>query len=250
MAASKKRKFIRYFLLIFWVSIFGWQFYQMNASGFDEAIILSSNDRIIFKDTDEYISFYPKSNQSNISILFFPGALVQPKAYAPLAQNLAHQGYSIHIQKIPFRIAITDNMEDEALEKAINFMSSTTNKKWIVAGHSRGGRMASTFASKYPELLSGMILLGTSHPKENDLTQLDIPILKISASEDGLASPSEVEQFAKNLPISTEFVMIDGGNHSQFGYYGFQFGAGSASLTQEEQQEITQKVIIDFLNSN
>tara|TARA_R110002126_G_scaffold14765_3_gene61336 strand:- start:12241 stop:12684 length:444 start_codon:yes stop_codon:yes gene_type:complete len=138
-------------------------------------------------------------------------------------------------------------MEQEALKKAAAKINSTKDTKWIVAGHSRGGRMAANYASKYPQTLSGMILLGTSHPKEKDLTNLSFPVLKISASEDGLASPSEIEQFSDNLPSSTNFVMIEGGNHSQFGYYGYQFGAGSALISREQQQEIILKEILNYL---
>lgn len=247
MPSSKKRKIFRYFLLIFWGSVFSWQFFQMNARGFDKASILSSNQDVVFSETEEYLSFSPKVDSVLASVLFFPGALVQPEVYAPLAKNLAHQGYSVHIQKIPFRVAITDNMEKKAFRNASSFMNSSSKENWIVAGHSRGGRMAANFASQYSEILSGMILLGTSHPKEKNLTTLLIPVLKISASEDGLASPPEIEQFSHNLPSATNFVMIDGGNHSQFGYYGFQFGSGSALISRKKQQEIVESEILNFL---
>ena len=248
MASSKKRKFIRYFLLIFWVSVFGWQFFQMNAGGFDNTSVLSSDQNILFTETDEYLSFIPQTDSVDTSVLFFPGALVQSEAYAPLARNLAMKGYSSYIQKIPFRIAITDNMEQEALKKASEFISSSNEKNWVVAGHSRGGRMAANYAAKYPGTITGLILIGTSHPKEKNLTSLTIPVLKVSASEDGLASPSEITEFSINLPESTNFIMINGGNHSQFGYYGFQFGAGSATISREEQQKILQSEILDYLN--
>lgn len=246
MASSKKRKLIRYFLLVFWVSVFGWQFFQMNARGFDKASVLSSDQNIIFTETEEYLSFIPNIDSANASVLFFPGALVQPEAYAPLARDLAKKGYPSYIQKIPFRIAITDNMEQEALEKASKFITTSNKKNWVVAGHSRGGRMAANYAAQYPETISGLILIGTSHPKEKDLSDLNIAVLKISASEDGLASPSEITQFSHNLPESTNFVMIKGGNHSQFGYYGFQFGAGSATISRAKQQGILQSEILDY----
>ncbi|MEP1152049.1 MAG: alpha/beta fold hydrolase [Balneola sp.] len=249
MATTKKRKIVRYFLLVFWVSVLGWQFLQMNATGFDESEVFSSNSQVTFNETDSLLSFLSNDSSKHSSILFFPGALVQPKVYAPLARNLAEKGYDVYIQKISFRVAFTDNMEQSELDRAYNFMNSSKISNWIVAGHSRGGRMASNFASKYPKALSGMILLATSHPKETNLTSLKFPILKISASEDGLASPSEIDLFSNNLPPHTNFVMIDGGNHSQFGHYGFQFGAGSASISREEQQIIILSEITDYLNS-
>ncbi|MEO9885613.1 MAG: alpha/beta fold hydrolase [Balneola sp.] len=249
MPKSKKRKFIRYFLLLFWISVFGWQFYQMNASDFDESVVFASDEEVKFTESEDYLSFHSIKCLSKTSILFFPGALVQPEAYAPLARKLAKHGYEVYIQKIPFRIALTDNMEQEALKIASEKIKSATDTKWIVAGHSRGGRMAANFASEYPETISGMILLGTSHPKEKNLTGLKFPVLKISASEDGLASPPEIDQFSHNLPSNTKFVMIDGGNHSQFGCYGFQFGAGSASISRETQQLITLNEITKYLGT-
>lgn len=219
----------------------------MNARGFDKDSVLASDQDILFAETDEYLSFIPQTDSMNTSVLFFPGALVQPEAYTPLAKKLAQKGYSSYIQKIPFRIAITDNMEQEALKKASEFITNSKEGNWIVAGHSRGGRIAANYAAQYPQTISGLILIGTSHPKEKDLINLTIPVLKISASEDGLASPSEIKQFAHNLPSSTKFVMIEGGNHSQFGYYGFQFGAGSAIITRAEQQIILQAEILDYL---
>jgi hypothetical protein len=249
MASSKKRKLIRYFLLIFWVSVFSWQFFQMNDRGFKASEILSSNELVDFNESQDYLSFHSKLDYSKASILFFPGALVQPSAYAPLAKSIAEKGYSVFIQKIPYRIAITNKMETEALSKAFSFITNSDEAKWIISGHSRGGRMAANYSSKYSQSLSGMILLGTSHPKEKNLTHLKFPVLKISASEDGLASPSEIKKFAQNLPQNTRFEMIKGGNHSQFGYYGFQFGSGSASITREKQQEITQAEILNYLSS-
>ncbi|MEQ8578451.1 MAG: alpha/beta fold hydrolase [Balneola sp.] len=250
MASSKKRKIIRYFLLIFWALVFGWQFFQMNARGFDKANVLASDQDILFAETDEYLSFIPQTDSVNTSVLFFPGALVQPEAYAPLAKKLAQKGYSFYIQKIPFRIAVTDNMEQNALINTSKFISTSNEEKWVVAGHSRGGRMAVNYASLYPESISGLVLMGTTHPKDKDLSRLEFPVLKISASEDGLASPPEIDQFAHNLPDSTDFFMIQGGNHSQFGYYGFQLGAGSPTITREEQQKIIFNVVEKFLRNS
>ncbi len=250
MASSKKRKFIRYFLLLFWSSVILWQLFQMNARGFDKDSMLASDQDILFAETDEYLSFVPQSDSVNTSVLFFPGALVQPEAYAPLAKKLAQKGYSSYIPKIPFRISITDNMEQNALKKTSKFIASSKEENWVVAGHSRGGRMAANYASLYPESISGLVLMGTTHPKDKDLSRLEFPVLKISASEDGLASPPEIDQFAHNLPDSTDFVMIQGGNHSQFGYYGFQLGAGSPTITREEQQKIIFNEVEKFLRSS
>ena len=45
----------------------------------------------------------------------------------------------------------------------------------------------------------------------------------------------------------TEFV-IDGGNHEQFAYYGYQEGDGEAKITPEIQQKQTADKILEFIS--
>ncbi len=53
----------------------------------------------------------------------------------------------------------------------------------------------------------------------------------------------------RNLPPDTHDVRIDGGNHSQFGYYGFQPGDWPATITREEQQRLTLDAVLSALGS-
>ena len=54
-----------------------------------------------------------------------------------------------------------------------------------------------------------------------------------------------------HLPNNTQFVEIDGGNNTQFGWYGdgkeLQKGDNPASITRERQQAIVVKTTTDFL---
>jgi len=211
-------------------------FIEMQASDFEDSV-LESDALVTIEYTADYIAFTPKTNSDSIGILFYPGALVEPEAYAPFARNLAREGYTVLIQPIPWRLAFTDGMEQIAYTTTVQTFSDCPGiTKWIISGHSKGGSMATKFAYKNPDLISGMLLIGTSHPREIDLSFLSVPVTKVSASEDGLASPDEIRQFSQNLPDHTNFIMIEGGNHSQFGYYGFQFGSGTATISREEQQ--------------
>jgi hypothetical protein len=69
-------------------------------------------------------------------------------------------------------------------------------------------------------------------------------VTKIYASEDGLASVAEVEANAYLLPSDTEWVLIEGGNHAQFGYYGWQFGDSRAQISREKQQALTLSAVL------
>jgi hypothetical protein len=74
-------------------------------------------------------------------------------------------------------------------------------------------------------------------------------VTKIYASNDGLASMDEVEANAKYLPADTTWVLITGGNHSQFGYYGSQLGDDTATISREQQQALTVDAIFSVLKS-
>jgi hypothetical protein len=54
--------------------------------------------------------------------------------------------------------------------------------------------------------------------------------------------------YTSNLPTDFTEVVIDGGNHAGFGDYGQQKGDGNATISHEEQWNITVNAIINFLN--
>ncbi len=97
----------------------------------------------------------------------------------------------------------------------------------------------------------GLVLIGTSHPKEEafDLSNTTLSVTKIYASNDGLASVEEVKANATYLPDDTNWVLIEGGNHGQFGYYGAQLGDNSATISREQQQKLTVEAVLTALNS-
>jgi hypothetical protein len=49
------------------------------------------------------------------------------------------------------------------------------------------------------------------------------------------------------LPEDTKYIVIEGGNHPQFGYYGPQKGDGKASISLLEQQKITVDEILALI---
>jgi hypothetical protein len=59
----------------------------------------------------------------------------------------------------------------------------------------------------------------------------------------------EVEANTIYLPDDTNWIFIEGGNHSQFGYYGNQLGDNSAGISREQQQELTVEGILAALRN-
>ena len=89
-----------------------------------------------------------------------------------------------------------------------------------------------------------MVLIGSTHPKADDLSQLKIPVTKVFGDKDGVAPMADVLTNKKLLPPTTAWYKIDGGNHSQFGHYGWQILDGRPGITREEQQEQTRAAIL------
>jgi pimeloyl-ACP methyl ester carboxylesterase len=92
-----------------------------------------------------------------------------------------------------------------------------------------------------------MVLVGTSHPKEDDLSFLPMPVTKVYASNDGIAPPDRVRSKQRLLPKHTRWVYINGGNHSQFGHYGHQLMDGKATVSRTGQQTITRLALLRAL---
>ena len=120
---------------------------------------------------------------------------------------------------------------------------------FVIGGHSQGGKMAAQLAYENPNLFKGLFLMGTSHPRDIDLSTLDFPCIKLYASEDGLASVEEVLENKSKLPKQAKLILINGGNHSQFGYLGQLLMDSSPIISLEEQQKQTYNNLIVFINS-
>lgn len=121
------------------------------------------------------------------------------------------------------------------------------NSNYVVGGHSQGGKMAAQIVYENPTLFKGLFLLGTSHPRDIDLSSLSIPTMKIYAEKDGLASVPEVMENKSKLPKNSKLILIRGGNHSQFGYLGKLLMDNSADISLGEQQKQALENIVEFL---
>jgi len=229
----------------------GWSLIAFRASG-DARDALEPDEHVGVQHDGGVWFFTPLREQvrRSVGLVFFPGALVSPVAYAPLARATARAGFPSYIVELPRRGAF-GGAEDPALWDKLHelLQEPTTPKRWAAAGHSRGGVVASQVASKPPAGFAGLILIGTSHPRDVNLSNLTVPVTKIVGTRDGLASREEVEHNRRLLPASTRWIWIEGGNHSQFGWYGFQPGDSRARIPAATQRAQMTKGVIDALTA-
>ena len=245
------RRIVRTVWIVAGLSFLLWMLYSYQSRGFP-ASVLQSDQLITVTRNRENISFIPTGNKRVTGFIFYPGGMVDPKSYAPMARRLAENGFAVYIIKLPLGSAPLPGQEADVIDYTRQTMDANQSiQRWVLGGHSRGAAIASRFASYNNDLLSGLILIGTSHPKDDkfDLSDSGLPVMKIYATHDGLASVSEVEETSRFLPNDTIWVKIEGGNHSQFGYFGTLLGDGRAEISREEQQQMTISAILSMLNA-
>ena len=172
---------------------------------------------------------------NDTALIFYPGAKVEYTSYLPMFTELASRGVDCYIVEMPFNLAFL------GADKADPIIDSTNYTHYFLSGHSLGGVMASSYVSDNDKC-DGLILLASYPSKE-----VDEPVLSIYGSDDG-ALNRESYQKAKPLMKNLTEVIIDGGNHAQFGYYGIQSGDNNASITSQDQQNRTVSEILDFIN--
>jgi pimeloyl-ACP methyl ester carboxylesterase len=247
----RRRRILRRFFFFVWLplvvgsAVYLWVSYR--AAGFD-ASVLTSDSAVTVRDEGDTMTFSPARGEPPASLLFIPGALVDPTAYAPLARSVAAEGYEGVILKLPSRLAHSESQRESVVRRVLDIRAAAPSRRWVIAGHSLGGVLACRVARDHADRVDGLVLIGTSHPRDFGLSHLTLDVTKVFGTNDGLASPPEVKANAGKLPASTHWIEIPGGNHSQFGYYGFQLGDHRATLPRADQQAITAQALLDALS--
>ena len=77
-----------------------------------------------------------------------------------------------------------------------------------------------------------------------DITPSQLQITSVTASLDGLWTPEKNSKELKEWPNQIVSVLIEGGNHAQFGDYGKQSGDNDAVIGMEIQHNIVSKAAI------
>lgn len=245
------RKWIRIIWVGFGVSFFAWMIWSFEAHGVATAVANIDQTSFTSTETDETIRFAPHTAEAT-GILFYPGGMVNPQAYVPMAQHLAQAGHHTVIIKLPLRSAMSEGQETAVYQTTLNYIETHPDiSNWVLAGHSRGGAIATRFAGQHADHLEGLILIATTHPKESDysLRASDLPISKIYGTLDGIATPEQIIANNIYLPADTRYIPLEGANHAQFGYYGFQLGDNQATISRTEQQAQLVAAILDAIDS-
>jgi dienelactone hydrolase len=197
-----------------------------------EALAALQSDDQVQVQTEPWLIFRPTDGQPEAGLILYPGARVDPRAYAPAAHALAAEGYLVVIPPMPLNLAVF--APDRAQEVMAAFPEID---RWAVGGHSLGGAMAARFAYQNPDAVEGLALWAAYPASADDLSGHSLAVTSISGTRDGLSTEDKIAASRALLPPDTTWVPIEGGNHAQFGWYGPQRGDGAATISREQQQE-------------
>ena len=192
---------------------------------------LDDGDGVTVDVSRSAIRMTPNDDPRAVGLAFYPGAKVDPQAYAHVLRSIAEAGFTVVIFKQPYNLAILDS---NAANAVIGDRDDAIDH-WVVGGHSLGGAVASSYAeSDRDELVA--LLLYAAYPVRDMSERAGLAVMSVSGTDDGLVTPADIDEHKPDLPASTEYVPIDGAIHSFFGDYGLQQGDGTPDISRTDAQ--------------
>ncbi|MBN1249629.1 MAG: alpha/beta hydrolase [Anaerolineae bacterium] len=189
---------------------------------------------------DRRLVFRP-SAPAGTGLIYYPGGLVEPEAYAATAQGVADAGYLVVIPKMPLNLAFTGINRADGIRA--DFPEIET---WVIGGHSLGGAMAAEYAKSNVDSVDGLIMFASYPANNEDFVDFPVPILSVIGSNDPGAPQQDA--FYQTVRESAQRVIIEGGNHRQYADYAFQRDDGIATISAAEQQRQIVAATVRFLD--
>jgi hypothetical protein len=216
-------------LIVLAVMVVGFVIWSLNPlQATPDALAALESDSKVTVTQGDYVTFMPTGTKPTRAFVFYPGGHVDYRAYAAPLRKLAEQGYLAILLPVRLNLAFFDiNAADRAIPDFPQI------QEWVVGGHSLGGVAASMYA-KNNRNIDGMVYWA-SYPADDALKDSDMEFTSIYGTLD-MGGVDAFQSSASLLPADTQFVMIEGGNHSQFGNYGLQPGDNVATIPWQEQQ--------------
>ncbi|NTW29598.1 MAG: alpha/beta hydrolase [Coriobacteriia bacterium] len=203
---------------------------------------LESRSDVTVTSTSDGWEFAPRGIEPTIALVLYSGGHVDERAYAPLAREIAGEGYLVVVPKIPLALALLDINAADKVRAAHPGIGT-----WVVGGHSLGGVAAASYAAGHLGNVRGLVLLASYPAGSTDLSKSNLVVLSAVGSLDAVVNRNSLTASYARLPADTEVFTIPGGNHGQFGSYGLQPGDREAGISPSEQWTITTEAIDNLL---
>jgi len=186
---------------------------------------IDSDDAVTITDTRATTTYEP-TDPTAATFVLYPGARVDPRAYAVLARRIAESGSPVTVLKCPLDLSLLCSDPTPHLPDG---------EPWAIGGHSLGGVSASTFVGGDVPPGTGLVFWA-SYPLSDLSDRTDLAVTSIHATQDKLTTLLDVSLSMPKLPPDTVYVPIKGAVHAHFGDYGSQPGDGEPEISQDEAQ--------------
>lgn len=225
-------------LMIATIGLVGWA--TLSAQHATERAVAVLQDSGVQRE-DGQLVFRPDS-PTDRGLIYYPGGLVDPEAYAVTAQGIANAGYLVVIPKMPLNLAFM------GLNKADGIRADFPQiESWVIGGHSLGGAMAAEYAKNNVADLDGLILYASYPSNNEDFMDFPMPILTVIGSRD--PGSTQQEAFYDAIADTAVRFVVEGGNHRQYADYSFQPDDGIATISAAEQQDQVIAATVQFLDT-
>ncbi|MCE9646149.1 MAG: alpha/beta hydrolase [Chloroflexi bacterium] len=204
-----------------------------------EALAALKSDPSVIVQVGDFITFQPADKQPDTGFIFYPGGRVDYRSYAAPLHAIAEQGYLVVLVPVRLNLAFFDINAG-----APAFSQFPEINHWAAGGHSLGGVASALFAKDHPEI-EGLIFWA-SYPADDSLKNSDLKMLSIYGTND-MAGMVKFDETKPLLTSDARYVVIQGGNHAQFGDYGPQPGDNEATISRSEQQAQVVSATVEFL---
>ena len=194
----------------------------------------------VIEQKNDQIAFVPEHPIAGL--IFYPGGRVQYEAYVPLMEQCAARGILCVLLHMPFNLAVLNGNAADGVVAAYPQV-----KNWYIGGHSLGGVMAASYAKNHIKELSGLFLLA-AYPNV-DLSDSGLQVLTAHGTADHILNMEKYNKGMEMLPMDTTKLVIEGGNHANFGNYGPQKGDGTPEISRQEQLEKTVDAITELMGA-
>lgn len=231
---NKKLKIAIIIVIILIIGFVAYYFTEYNHAEESATKYLNGTDDVNVTKIDNGLFLDGYGNDT--AMIFYPGAKNEYTSYLPMFMDLASKGVDCYLVEMPFNFAIFGENEADPI------IDSTNYTHYILSGHSLGGLFAASYVS-HSGKGDGVVII-SGYPVD----EIKKPVLSIYGSQDGVLNMKAYNESKSKISNLTE-VIIDGGNHAQFAYYGDQPRDNPAKITPNDQQSQAVDAILKFINS-
>lgn len=167
---------------------------------------MASDALVTVSENREAIVCTPIKNKATTAL---EGANVAPQSFAYAGRKIAEAGIQVFLFKMPFSLALFD------LGAVYAYPAQYPEiEHWALGGFSLGGSSAAFALANKERRFEALILYASYTDAKHSLWDKAVKVLSISGSNDGLATPSNIEEGKTLLPPDTQYLVIPGGNHT------------------------------------